>query len=149
MDDNNSQAIISSGEEDRDMGSELVDSGSAPQLVMPSIKMPSRRPFTEKGKNMGRLKVLIAGDSGVVTLFGVMTELTYCRCRQDFFDQSDCTKLRRYRSRRSSFHYASSGSRNTAEELKVQVKKWERGSAEHITDHGGIRKHKGISRLVV
>ncbi|KAK6601368.1 heat shock protein [Botrytis cinerea] len=27
--------------------------------------MPSRRPFTEKGKNMGRLKVLIAGDSGV------------------------------------------------------------------------------------
>lgn len=68
MDDNNSQAIISSGEEDREMGSELIDSGSAPQLVMPSIKMPSRRPFTEKGKNMGRLKVLIAGDSGM--LFG-------------------------------------------------------------------------------
>lgn len=65
MDDNNSQAVLSSGEEDREMGSELVDSGSAPQLVMPSIKMPSRRPFTEKGKNMGRLKVLIAGDSGM------------------------------------------------------------------------------------
>ncbi|EHK96956.1 putative Septin-7 [Glarea lozoyensis 74030] len=27
--------------------------------------MPSRRPFTERGKNMGRLKVMIAGDSGV------------------------------------------------------------------------------------
>jgi hypothetical protein len=27
--------------------------------------MPSRRPFTERGKNMGRLKVLIAGDSGM------------------------------------------------------------------------------------
>lgn len=64
-DDAASQAIISSGEEDRDMGSELLDSGSAPQLVMPSIKMPSRRPFTERGKNMGRLKVLIAGDSGM------------------------------------------------------------------------------------
>jgi hypothetical protein len=64
LDDNTSQAIISSGEEDKDMGSELIDSGSAPQLVMPSIKMPSRRPFTERGKNMGRLKVLIAGDSG-------------------------------------------------------------------------------------
>jgi hypothetical protein len=37
---------------------------SASQLVMPSIKMPSRRPFTEKGRNIGRLKVLIAGDSG-------------------------------------------------------------------------------------
>lgn len=35
-----------------------------PQLVMPSIKMPSRRPFTDEGKRIGRLKVLIAGDSG-------------------------------------------------------------------------------------
>lgn len=45
--------------------SSMMDSGSAPQLIMPSIKMPSRRPFTEEGKRMGRLKVLIAGDSGV------------------------------------------------------------------------------------
>ncbi|ORY69908.1 putative Septin-7 [Pseudomassariella vexata] len=43
----------------------MMDSGSAPQLVMPSIKMPSRRPFTENGKSIGRLKILIAGDSGV------------------------------------------------------------------------------------
>jgi hypothetical protein len=64
MDDIASQAIVSSGDEDHDIGSELIDSGSAPQLVMPSIRMPSRRPFTERGKNMGRLKVLIAGDSG-------------------------------------------------------------------------------------
>ncbi|EEQ32957.1 conserved hypothetical protein [Microsporum canis CBS 113480] len=39
--------------------SELPDSSS--QLVMPSIKMPSRRPFTERGKAMGRLKFLLAG----------------------------------------------------------------------------------------
>lgn len=45
--------------------SSLVDSGNAPQLVMPSIQMPSRRPFTEVGKSIGRLKVLVAGDSGV------------------------------------------------------------------------------------
>ncbi|KAK0653843.1 hypothetical protein QBC41DRAFT_351593 [Cercophora samala] len=43
----------------------MESSGSAPQLIMPSIKMPSRRPFTEQGRQMGRLKVLIAGDSGV------------------------------------------------------------------------------------
>ncbi|KAI1419835.1 Septin-domain-containing protein [Xylaria sp. FL1777] len=43
----------------------MLDSGSAPQLVMPSIMMPSRRPFTETGKNLGRLKILLAGDSGV------------------------------------------------------------------------------------
>ena len=65
-DDATSQAIMSSGDEEREMGSQLMDSGSAPQLVMPSIKMPSRRPFTERGKNMGRLKVLIAGDSGIL-----------------------------------------------------------------------------------
>lgn len=65
MDDNASQAIMSSGDEERETSLELMDSGSAPQLVMPSIKMPSRRPFTERGKNLGRLKVLIAGDSGV------------------------------------------------------------------------------------
>ena len=47
------------------VSSVMMDSGSAPQLVMPSIKMPSRRPFTDDGKRMGRLKVLIAGDSGV------------------------------------------------------------------------------------
>lgn len=45
--------------------SSMMDSGSAPQLIMPSIKMPSRRPFTDEGKRMGRLKVLVAGDSGV------------------------------------------------------------------------------------
>lgn len=60
-----SQAIVSSGDEEQDVASDLVDSGSAPQLVMPTMKMPGRRPFTEKGKNLGRLKVLIAGDSGM------------------------------------------------------------------------------------
>ncbi|KAF2962870.1 hypothetical protein GQX73_g10701 [Xylaria multiplex] len=45
--------------------SNMLNSGSAPQLVMPSIMMPSRRPFTETGKNLGRLKILLAGDSGV------------------------------------------------------------------------------------
>lgn len=62
-DDAASQAILSSGEEERDTPSEVMDS-SASQLVMPSIKMPSRRPFTERGKSIGRLKILIAGDSG-------------------------------------------------------------------------------------
>uniref|UniRef100_L7IUR4 Septin-type G domain-containing protein n=1 Tax=Pyricularia oryzae (strain P131) TaxID=1143193 RepID=L7IUR4_PYRO1 len=38
---------------------------TAPQLVMPSIKMPSRRPFTDEGKAIGRLKVLIAGEKDI------------------------------------------------------------------------------------
>ncbi|KAI0976424.1 Septin-domain-containing protein [Xylaria arbuscula] len=43
----------------------MLDSGSAPQLLMPSIMMPSRRPFTETGKHLGRLKIVLAGETGV------------------------------------------------------------------------------------
>lgn len=63
MDDGGSQAIASSEDDDAELRSSIQD--SAPQLIMPSIKMPSRRPFTERGKGMGRLKVMIAGDSGM------------------------------------------------------------------------------------
>ncbi|KAL1612051.1 hypothetical protein SLS60_000274 [Paraconiothyrium brasiliense] len=57
-----SQAVASGGEEE-DMT--VNESGSFPQLVMPSIQMPSRRPFTAKGKAMGKLKVLVAGRTGI------------------------------------------------------------------------------------
>ncbi|POS77056.1 hypothetical protein DHEL01_v204555 [Diaporthe helianthi] len=60
-----SQALSMSQDLEPMDASEMMDSGSAPQLVMPSIKMPSRRPFTDGGKRLGRLKVLVAGDSGV------------------------------------------------------------------------------------
>jgi hypothetical protein len=40
-------------------------SGSlAPELVMPSLAMPARRPFTDIGKKMGRLRIGIAGAKG-------------------------------------------------------------------------------------
>lgn len=58
-----SQAIASSEEDEAEVPSEVQD--SSPQLIMPSIKMPSRRPFTDRGKQLGRLKILIAGDSGM------------------------------------------------------------------------------------
>ncbi|KAK8058954.1 hypothetical protein PG994_009402 [Apiospora phragmitis] len=63
-----SEIAVSSDEDDEPLRqgvSSMMDSGIAPQLVMPSIQMPSRRPFTEIGKSIGRLKVLVAGDSGV------------------------------------------------------------------------------------
>jgi hypothetical protein len=74
MRDDGDVAVESEEEEEEDRGgddpgrvggSSMMDSGIVPQLVMPSIKMPSRRPFTDEGKRMGRLKVLVAGDSGV------------------------------------------------------------------------------------
>ncbi|KAE8134882.1 hypothetical protein BDV38DRAFT_273262 [Aspergillus pseudotamarii] len=63
--DDISSEIVASGEEDNNFptpSNTCLDSAS--QLVMPSIRMPSRRPFTERGKSLGRLKVLIAGASG-------------------------------------------------------------------------------------
>ncbi|MCJ1478462.1 hypothetical protein MMC13_007142 [Lambiella insularis] len=62
-DDGASQALVSSGDED--IESPTAPQGTPPQLIMPSIMMPSRRPFTERGRGMGRLKVLIAGASGI------------------------------------------------------------------------------------
>lgn len=64
-DDGGSQAMVSSEDDDVEPQSQPSLQDSAPQLIMPSIKMPSRRPFTERGKSLGRLKVLIAGDSGM------------------------------------------------------------------------------------
>ncbi|CRK13750.1 hypothetical protein BN1723_002005 [Verticillium longisporum] len=33
------------------------------QLIMPTLAVPTRRPFTEQGKALGRLKLLVAGDT--------------------------------------------------------------------------------------
>lgn len=63
QDDSESQAIISSEDErDDTLPNEVQD--SAPQLIMPSIRMPSRRPFTDRGKQLGRFKILVAGSKG-------------------------------------------------------------------------------------
>lgn len=65
LDEVASQAIASSSEEDEDAETQQAASSSFPQLVMPSIQMPTRRPFTIKGKSMGKLKVLVAGETGM------------------------------------------------------------------------------------
>jgi hypothetical protein len=63
--ENGSQAILSSGDEEPEPELSFQLAESAPQLIMPSIKMPSRRPFTERGKRMGNFKILIAGSRGL------------------------------------------------------------------------------------
>lgn len=64
-DEINSQVI---GSDDEDNNNPKLSPHLGPQgpsqLIMPSIKMPSRRPFTEKGKAMGRFKILLGGASG-------------------------------------------------------------------------------------
>ncbi|RMY47389.1 hypothetical protein D0863_15647 [Hortaea werneckii] len=64
-DDTGSQAIQSSCGDDEDGSvTDPSRSGGMPQLVMPSIAMPARKPFTERGKRMGRLKVMVVGHNG-------------------------------------------------------------------------------------
>lgn len=66
-DDGRSQAVASSDDDDE------VDNDAAgneqshnlPQLVMPSIRMPVRRPFTEHGKGIGKLKIAVTGGPGI------------------------------------------------------------------------------------
>lgn len=63
--DTGSQAISSSGDEEPESGPSLQLAEEAPQLIMPSIKIPSRRPFTERGKRIGNFKILVAGSKGL------------------------------------------------------------------------------------
>ena len=95
-DETGSQAILSSGEEDdneaaseRRTGSCTLQSlevgvqDSQPELVMPSIKMPSRRPFTQRGKGLGRFKIMVAGRKGTFppdSSYGNMLSISF---RQD------------------------------------------------------------------
>lgn len=110
MDEGGSQALASSEDDDVEPQCQSSMQDSAPQLIMPSIKMPSRRPFTERGKSLGRLKMLIAGDSGM--LIGTPEEhpntiiliLGYS-CRQDISHQVNCADMRRYCTRGSKYSF--------------------------------------------
>ena len=55
-----SQAVLSSGDDEVTSSPKAMEPDSGSQFVMPSITMPTRRPFTEKGKSMGRLKIMVA-----------------------------------------------------------------------------------------
>ncbi len=60
-----SQAVLSSGDEELEPEPSSQLTEGAPQLIMPSIKIPSRRPFTESGKRIGNFKILVAGGKGL------------------------------------------------------------------------------------
>ncbi|PSK51648.1 hypothetical protein B9Z65_2915 [Elsinoe australis] len=68
FDDSASQAILSSSgdEDEEELGladTQTVPMSVGPQLVMPSVLLPARRPFTERGKQLGRMRILIAGHT--------------------------------------------------------------------------------------
>lgn len=68
LDEVSSQVVTSSGEEEDAVEPQQSALSSFPQLVMPSIQMPTRKPFTTKGKQMGKIKILVAGQAGMSNL---------------------------------------------------------------------------------
>jgi len=60
-----SHAALPVDDETRDPASPRVDDdGNLPQFIMPTVLIPNRRPFTDVGKSLGRLKILCAGGPG-------------------------------------------------------------------------------------
>jgi hypothetical protein len=112
MDESASQAITSSGEEDAvELTAQPELMGTFPQLVMPIIQMPSRRPFTTKGKAMGKLRVMVAGESGAyldsvfqAIIPGLLLTI-YDRHRKDVPCPFNSTTLRRHRACRPSIDF--------------------------------------------
>jgi hypothetical protein len=48
-----------------DLANNEVNQNTAiPQLIMPSLTVPRRRPFSEVGKSLGKLKIMVAGQTG-------------------------------------------------------------------------------------
>jgi hypothetical protein len=62
LSDADSQLGAEYGEDEEHENDKRDSIGSIePELIMPSLAMPDRRPFTDRGKHMGRLKVCVAG----------------------------------------------------------------------------------------
>lgn len=74
-------------DKDLDMDMDIED-GTVPQLIMPSLTVPSRRPFSEVGKSLGKLKIMVAGRTGMTTPYhktiSYFAANTSARCRQNF-----------------------------------------------------------------
>lgn len=47
-----------------------------PQLIMPCLTVPRRRPFSEVGKSLGKLKIMVAGQTGVPPSYYLLTRTT-------------------------------------------------------------------------
>lgn len=70
---------------------------ASPKLVMPRVSLPTRRPFTTDGLALGKLKLLIAGDSGtgksmlVKAIAQASKDIVYINDFPTFVDPEDGT----------------------------------------------------------
>ncbi|KAL2863477.1 uncharacterized protein BJX67DRAFT_384633 [Aspergillus lucknowensis] len=88
-DELSSQAVASSEEDEESRPAPNPRSDTMSQLIMPSITIPSRRPFTDKGRSFGRLKLLFAGvpGSGKTSLIKSIVQICEDIVHVDPFDE--------------------------------------------------------------
>lgn len=58
------QKISTGNNKNKNKNKKSPGSCASPKFVMPKVSIPSRRPFTTDGLALGKLKILVAGDSG-------------------------------------------------------------------------------------
>ncbi|CAG7944520.1 unnamed protein product [Penicillium salamii] len=131
-----SQAVGSGDEEAK--GSPRI-AGGASQLIMPSIKMPSRRPFTERGKAMGRFKVLLAGAPGSGKTALIKSIVQTC----DDIVHVDTIPVNSERRRQSH-----SGSRSSTTEIYASTKPYPSWWSD-LEDSRVLKRRKSIGEIVL
>ncbi|KAJ5317327.1 hypothetical protein N7508_001835 [Penicillium antarcticum] len=141
-DEINSQAIGSGDEED--FGSSRPPPGGASQLIMPSIKMPSRRPFTERGKTMGRFKLLLAGSPGSGKTSLIKSIVQTCEDIVHVDTIPSVTSLERRRSSR----LRSRGTLVTTSEIYASTKPYPSWWSD-LEDSRVLRRRKSIGEIVL
>ncbi|KAH7182888.1 uncharacterized protein B0J16DRAFT_156432 [Fusarium flagelliforme] len=57
---------------------EVNQNTTIPQLIMPSLTVPRRRPFSEVGKSLGKLKIMVAGQTGIGKTSLIKTLAEHC-----------------------------------------------------------------------
>ncbi|KAJ5635484.1 uncharacterized protein N7484_008797 [Penicillium longicatenatum] len=140
--------MIESDEEDRPGFSPRLGPHAASQLIMPSIKMPSRRPFTEKGKAMGRFKILLAGapGSGKTSLIKSIVQTCEDIVHVDSLPSVDSSLERRRSSRPHSGSVPTRGAAMT--EIYASTKPYPSWWSD-LEDSRVLRRRKSIGEIVL
>ncbi|KAJ5908022.1 hypothetical protein N7495_000704 [Penicillium taxi] len=144
-DEINSQVFGSGDEEDKSSISPLLGPAGASQLIMPSIRMPSRRPFTERGKDMGRFKLLLAGASGSGKTSLIKAIVQKC---EDIVHVDSMPTINPLECRRSSRPHSGSVPTRGVVEIYASTKPYPAWWSD-LEDSRVLRRRKGLGEIVL
>ncbi|KAJ5105107.1 hypothetical protein NUU61_002454 [Penicillium alfredii] len=147
-DEINSQPVGSGDEEEGPRTSPRLGPGGASQLIMPSIRMPSRRPFTERGKAMGRFKVLLAGAPGAGKTSLIKSIVQACEDIVHVDSLPPVTAIERRPSRSQPGPIATHGTLSAISEIYASTKPYPSWWSD-LEDSRVLRRRKSIGEIVL